>query len=49
MLLSYGFVNEVLEQLPYEPLLQALQARLRARFIDEARKSAADKAAGESA
>lgn len=49
MLLSYGFVNEVLEQLPYEPLLTSLQTRLRARFIDEARNSAAEKLVGESA
>jgi Fe-S cluster assembly protein SufD len=49
MLLSYGFVNEVLEQLPYAPLLESLQARLRDRFIEEARNSAAEKIAGESA
>lgn len=49
MLLSYGFVNEVLEQLPNESLREAMQARLRARFIDEARNSAAEKLTGESA
>ena len=49
MLLSYGFVNEVLEQLPYAPLLESLQRRLRARFIDEARSSGEEKSAGEPA
>lgn len=49
MLLSYGFVNEVLEQLPSESLRESMQARLRARFIDEARNFAADKLTEESA
>lgn len=38
MMLSYGFINEVLEALPYERLREALQTTLRQRFIEEGQR-----------
>ena len=35
MMLSYGFVNEVLETLPHEGIRTVLQQRLRQRFVGE--------------
>ena len=35
MMLSYGFINEVLETLPHEGIRTALQKRLRQRFVEE--------------
>jgi Fe-S cluster assembly protein SufD len=35
MMLSYGFINEVMMSLPYPVLLDSLQRRLRQRFIEE--------------
>jgi hypothetical protein len=35
MMLSYGFINEVLETLPYPQLLEMLQVYLRQRFVEE--------------
>jgi Fe-S cluster assembly protein SufD len=34
MMLSYGFINEVMQALPYEGMLQVLQDYLRKRFIE---------------
>ncbi|ALO45923.1 Fe-S cluster assembly protein SufD [Pseudohongiella spirulinae] len=35
MMLSYGFINEVMMALPYADMLDTLQTRLRQRFIEE--------------